>query len=482
MDRKELLVTIFENYSRLPDEDCAFVLQNFLSEALESDTIFEWELAGKLMTLSDTARETFTKSLNKAIKGNLQPIGGKSVAAWILEYLKKYDGVARNPNTFFEFCSRAPEIKKLARRDQIKLMRILRMYDYFMVEPIMDLESPIDQIFRFPMRLDSSPAEISQQMRSAGTIQPEAAPVARTIVENLPLRDILKKYPAVGEQNITAGQLKLTHFDRPVRPSIRNWIYDYTAQLGQDRHDAMVRMKYLFGSANGKNLSSPDREKLGIILKSFDENIPLPIDAGRSEVVLDLPATQGSTLRNSPDLIGRRERSNLRGANENREAGNQSPTFPSLAVARDSSKSDLSPKPPSFTKPYTPIRETIVPKRETKPPIPQPKGKIEPPDQGSTFPLADESANSSRSNLSDEMRFVNPYPTPGTHEAHFTAPAENIANVRFDEGLPPPVPRPKVAPSPKPTFVHPRNIIEPMSKPRPEPRIEGNIVDLKGDK
>src|SRR4030042_960275 len=216
------LEKIIENFSRNSDQDCISLVQGYLLEAFQSEAYFELGLIGKLMSLSDPDRETFTKSLNAAIKKNQQQIAGLSIVAWLKKYLDKYNGIARNPNTFFEYCTREPEIKKLDRRDQIKLMRIFR------------------------------------------------------------------KYPAVGEQMISGGQLKLSHFDRPVRPSVRNWIYDYTSHLGQENHDSMQRMKYLFASTNGKNLSSPDREKLGIILKSFDENTPLPVDASRNEIVFDV--------------------------------------------------------------------------------------------------------------------------------------------------------------------------------------------------
>ncbi|MDI6778095.1 MAG: hypothetical protein QMD77_02790 [Patescibacteria group bacterium] len=470
-------------FSGLSDSVYLSIASNHLLEALSNNDYFEWNLVEKLLGLSRLARESFTRELSATVKKNKQRIAELSVSDWLKRYLDKYNNIERNPNTFFEYCSRTPKIQKLGRQDQIRLMRLFRMYDYLLVEPIQDLEYPVENILRFPMRLDSSPAEISAQIQ---TVPDESHPAQRTISEKLPLRELLRKYPAIGEQAITSGQIKLSHFDRPVRPSIRNWIYDYTSQLGQEHHDSMQRMKYMFSSANGKNLTSLEREKLGIILKSFDENVPLPVDAGRNEIVFEITdtantnqsptfATQGSTLRNSPDFIGGRERSNLRGANDS--------SRPS------SSKSSHE----SFIKPY--------PRQETKPQMPT--HPIQKTVQDSTFPASSKrKIPDTRYQIPDtSMQFTNPYPKPGTHEAAETktelageAPVklkgfskgvsgENKSSTFPLSGKPSnssksnfPPPKPYVPSRPKNVF-YPH--YGPEREVKPEPRIEGNIVDLR---
>jgi len=315
------------------------------------------------------------------------------------------------------------------------------MHDYLFVKPFQSLQDKFASIIlNNPIRREQNLLEVKQKN---DLITPENQ-IQRQITEKLPLRELLRKYPAVGEQMATGGQLKLAHFDRPVRPSIRNWIYDYTSQLGQERHDSMQRMKYLFSSENGKALSSPDREKLGIILKSFDENAPLAVDAGRNEIMFDVMEHRAWNMEQKSAIQGQ--------------------TF---------SRSEP-PRPQSFIKPYPRIRET-------KPVI-----------QPSALP-ASRPTKQLDSQTAAGMQFTSPYPKParldsearlGTHEPQVGKPAENISNVRFAEGLPQPrKPESQSIPPPKPVFRPPRrNIIEPIGRARPEPRIEGNVVDLSREK
>jgi len=108
-----------------------------------------------------------------------------------------------------------------------------------------------------------------------------------------------------------------------------------------------------------------------------------------------------------------------------------------------------------------------------------------------------------------EMKFTNPYPKPVTHEPPIEKNDENISNVHFSDGAPkaaftsisqvsakkiPPAPIQRPAPAPaspmKPatyrTAPPEKNMIYPHGsearRDRPEPRLDGNIVDLKGDK
>jgi hypothetical protein len=108
-------------------------------------------------------------------------------------------------------------------------------------------------------------------------------------IENLPITDALERYPAVGEQLITSTHIKLKIFPEPVRPSIKNWLSDYTFTVGVSNYDPIVRGNYLFKSENGLPLSSLDREKLAIIIKSFEEKMPLAINTNTNQVIFSLP-------------------------------------------------------------------------------------------------------------------------------------------------------------------------------------------------
>lgn len=108
-------------------------------------------------------------------------------------------------------------------------------------------------------------------------------------LENLPIDAALEKYPELGEQLITSNHIKLKMFPEPVRPSIKNWLSDYTFTIGISNHDPIIRGDYLFKGDNAASLSTQDREKLTDIIKSFEEKTPLTINTKTKQVVFIAP-------------------------------------------------------------------------------------------------------------------------------------------------------------------------------------------------
>lgn len=101
----------------------------------------------------------------------------------------------------------------------------------------------------------------------------------------LSLSEALKNYPETGEQLITSAHIKLRNFPEPVRPSIKNWLSDYTYDSGYNKHNAMERGTFLFRNENSRELNSADREKLGYILKAYDENIPVSVNTNTNQLL-----------------------------------------------------------------------------------------------------------------------------------------------------------------------------------------------------
>ncbi|MEI6587744.1 MAG: hypothetical protein WCO05_02215 [Candidatus Moraniibacteriota bacterium] len=108
-------------------------------------------------------------------------------------------------------------------------------------------------------------------------------------LEKLPINVALEKYPELGEQLITSNHIKLKMFPEPIRPSIKNWLADYTFTIGISNHDPIIRGDYLFKGDNAASLSAQDREKLTDIIKSFEEKIPLTINTKTKQVVFIAP-------------------------------------------------------------------------------------------------------------------------------------------------------------------------------------------------
>jgi hypothetical protein len=102
----------------------------------------------------------------------------------------------------------------------------------------------------------------------------------------LPLAGALLEYLSISQQAVTSNEIKLNSGE-VVRPSIKNWITDYRDNLGGAKHSPIERGKYLFQSENGKRLTNGDRQKLGLILKSLDDETPLKIDPKNERIVFE---------------------------------------------------------------------------------------------------------------------------------------------------------------------------------------------------
>lgn len=103
-----------------------------------------------------------------------------------------------------------------------------------------------------------------------------------------PLLQAMEKYMHIGEQIVTANLLKMKYSPDLMKPSIKNWIKNYHEIVGGGKHGSMERVNFLFHSENGKKLNSVERQKLTILLKSLEENLPLEIDPEKQIVVFDL--------------------------------------------------------------------------------------------------------------------------------------------------------------------------------------------------
>ncbi len=109
--------------------------------------------------------------------------------------------------------------------------------------------------------------------------------MAQAQIEKLPLPNAIKKYPAIGEQVVTESRITLKNVSEPVRASVKNWLSDYTFNMGFDAHDSATRGLYLFQNKNTKGLTGPEQKKLSFLLKAFDTNEVLSINVVSKEIV-----------------------------------------------------------------------------------------------------------------------------------------------------------------------------------------------------
>ena len=156
------------------------------------------------------------------------------------------------------------------------------------------------QIFSKEMGIDFSTAQKISEVVIQKIINDNSQEKAyQAQLEKLPLAKALEKFPDLGEQLVTSNHIKLKNFPEPVRPSINNWLSDYTFSLGFESHSAMDRGTYLFRNENAKILNSTDREKISFLLKAYDENSLIDVNVNTKQLIF----TKHETKINEPQTI-----------------------------------------------------------------------------------------------------------------------------------------------------------------------------------
>lgn len=105
-------------------------------------------------------------------------------------------------------------------------------------------------------------------------------------IERISFRKALSEYSEIKSQKLTSESLELENFDRPVKPTLENWLQDYKEKMGAGYHDSMQRSQYLFRTKNGKKLDSSERKIISAILEAFDEREEIPVNPGLQKVIL----------------------------------------------------------------------------------------------------------------------------------------------------------------------------------------------------
>ncbi|MCA9364927.1 MAG: hypothetical protein KC736_03480 [Candidatus Moranbacteria bacterium] len=122
----------------------------------------------------------------------------------------------------------------------------------------------------------------------------------------LNLVDIFKQFPSVADQIITSSPIVFESNGQSARPTVSNWVKYYEEILGVGTHGVIDRGNFLFHDRQTKNLSDSDRQKLSTILKSLDENVKLPVDSDKQEIIfgsnLQNFSVSKQSLRNNVDL------------------------------------------------------------------------------------------------------------------------------------------------------------------------------------
>ncbi|MBI4836874.1 MAG: hypothetical protein HY813_00490 [Candidatus Portnoybacteria bacterium] len=265
------------------------------------------------------------------------------------------------------------------------------------------------------------------------------------------LRTALKDKKETEEQLITSHPIKIEGFDGLVRPSLKNWLSDYIRREGVGPHSLITLTNYLYNSVNGKTLNPKEKKILGKILQSYDENTRLPISEKTGLIVLEEIEQETTNASSAPPTP-------------------LTPQSLSAAVAEQPRQQHpeqhpLPPIPPAAGQNRYYSEHYLEPLAANENPIEKPLAdQISPLAQSSLRPPAPKTAGFKTSSFSTPV--LPPVPSQNQSADWRVPPAG-------PENRPPQAVRQR-------DYLEPVDDLESVKPPaRPEPRLEGNIIDLK---
>lgn len=313
-----LLALRITAFAHLSDEECCDIFKKHYLKSFAIEVPMKSELTAKLFIKPEIPRNTLREQLKRALLENQEKLGPLALGQWVKEFEKMFDVKTRTLSAAVEFVAQNKFATSLSNADKNKLKEILHTYDYLLVTTLPATGPTLDAM------LASAPSgetrEEDEDIEPAGSRSsavdsrnyfPAGNQRNREINENAQLEkteeitiaEALKKYPEIGEQIISQSSLKLTNSENLARPTIKNWLIDYTLRLGYRSHNSVERGTYLFQSENGKRISDTEREKVSQILRSFDQEIAIDVDSKNKKIVLEEYSPQKSINVVSEDHV-----------------------------------------------------------------------------------------------------------------------------------------------------------------------------------
>ncbi len=175
---------------------------------------------------------------------------------------------------------------------------LLEKWESLKSEPIISAEEAWKKVLELePWILEDEKEKALEKKSREELLRKEAQNIV-----SLPIPQALKEIPEIGEQLLTAERIQILSFPDPVRPSLKNWLADYTSFFGYDKHTAIEIGNYLFHGENTRKLSDSDRQKLTYLFTAFNANTPVSVNKNMKQIVF--PATVLASLnRIKPQFV-----------------------------------------------------------------------------------------------------------------------------------------------------------------------------------
>jgi hypothetical protein len=264
----------FVAFPELPLVEAQKILSSEILECMNREIDLGDLLASRYTSIPYGTQEKERVAMKEAILKNTEVIGGVSIGEWLTAFDKLFNPDTREESHVNEFMTRDSRVAGLQKNEQAILLFVLSMYDSY-------LSTELLNIFDLATMVQGGSSSAS----SVRTSQSASRLGGQSTIVRLPLLQALSKYEQLGNQLITEERLKLKSQTETVRPSLLYWIKYYRDELGVGHHSSVDRGNFLFRSENGKKLTPEERERVNLVLRSVEENVPLDIDTEQSIIL-----------------------------------------------------------------------------------------------------------------------------------------------------------------------------------------------------
>jgi hypothetical protein len=292
----------FIAFATLPEADQLELFRSSLLKAFRVGVDLKNRFAIKMNLTPDVLWPETAQAFVENILKNTERLGEQNILVrgekepaqpmlcnWLRDYNRIY-GMDRHEKIIpHRYLTENPNAQLLNREDQVLLLKALEFYEGIKFPTQAQIQAALEKALDQVAETDPSIFEENEPTEGERTIENVRENLALNSEDNLDndIETLIRKFPKVTDQPISGKPIKLLFNDQLVQPTVSNWLADYRAYVGVGEHEVNERSDYLLRSPNVQNLSPEERERLGLLLRSYDEHYLLPFSVSRQEILFN---------------------------------------------------------------------------------------------------------------------------------------------------------------------------------------------------
>jgi len=292
----------FIAFSILPEKEQLELFRSFLVKAFKVGVDVPNRFAIKMNLTPDVLWPETVQAFVEAMLKNDEKLSSRTIVIhgekgdvsptlsnWLRDYNRIY-GMDRHEKIVpYNYLTTNENVRFLNQEEKVLLLKILEFYEGLKFPSQNQiqgaLEKALDQYIEENGSVPEDPA-VSEEEVVLSRVKHQLNIGSSDYLDES-VDKLIKKFPKVADQLVCGWPIRLIFNGEQVQPTVSNWLADYRAYAGAGPHEINERSDYLIRSPNVQDLSVAERECLGLLLRSYDEQYPLPFSISRQEILFD---------------------------------------------------------------------------------------------------------------------------------------------------------------------------------------------------